>query len=104
MSTEIELDLVVDLNTMDDTGLPWTFLDEAVQPERIVPGAHIVVYSGSVRGDIVHVSPLRGSVASGELRAAGVETDDEVATNDPYRYLHFRAPDGGLYELVEGPG
>lgn len=42
MSTEIELDLVVDLNTMDDSGLPWTFLDEAVHPERIVLGSLIV--------------------------------------------------------------
>ena len=36
-----------------------------------------------------------------ELRAAGVETDAEVSTNDRFRYLHFRAPDGHLYELVE---
>lgn len=73
MKKQSELDLVVDLNTMDDTGLPRTFLDEAVHPERIIPGAHIVVGSGSVRavavvvdidGEIVHVSPLRGSVAS----------------------------------------
>lgn len=73
MTTGIELDLVVDLNTMDDTGLPWTFLDEAVHPDRIAPGAHIIVGSGQVRavavvvdidGDIVHVSPLQGSVAS----------------------------------------
>jgi glyoxylase I family protein len=35
------------------------------------------------------------------LRAAGVATDDAVTTNDRFRYLHFRAPDGQLYELVE---
>ena len=35
------------------------------------------------------------------LRAAGVWTDDEVSTNDRFRYVHFRAPDGQLYELVE---
>jgi len=39
--------------------------------------------------------------AAAELRAAGVVTDDDVAGNDRYRYLHFRAPDGRLYELVE---
>jgi hypothetical protein len=69
----IQLDLVVDLNTMDDTGLPWTFLDEAIHPNRLVPGAYIIVGSGDVRAvaqvidvdnDIVHVRPLRGSVAS----------------------------------------
>jgi catechol 2,3-dioxygenase-like lactoylglutathione lyase family enzyme len=35
------------------------------------------------------------------LRAAGVWTDDEISINDRFRYLHFRAPDGQLYELVE---
>jgi hypothetical protein len=71
--TQIELDLVVDLNTMDDTGLPWAFLDRAVHPERLVPGAYVIVGSGQVRAvaqvidvveGIVHVRPLRGSVAS----------------------------------------
>ena len=38
--------------------------------------------------------------AVGELRAAGIETDG-VSENDRYRYTHFRAPDGRLYELVE---
>jgi catechol 2,3-dioxygenase-like lactoylglutathione lyase family enzyme len=37
-----------------------------------------------------------------ELRAAGIETDDEVSANARHRYAHFRAPDGQLYELVEG--
>ena len=35
-----------------------------------------------------------------ELRAAGVATDDVSAT-DRHRYVHFRAPDGRLYELVQ---
>ena len=43
-----------------------------------------------------------------ELRAAGIETDDEISINERWRYVHFRAPDGQLYELVEtvstGPG
>jgi glyoxylase I family protein len=38
--------------------------------------------------------------AIGELRAAGCEVD-EPAENDRQRYVHFRAPDGKLYELVE---
>jgi hypothetical protein len=67
-----DLDLVVDLNTMDDTGLPWAFFDDAPDPTRIVPGAHIIVGSGAVRavatvvdidGDVVHVRPLRGPVS-----------------------------------------
>jgi catechol 2,3-dioxygenase-like lactoylglutathione lyase family enzyme len=39
--------------------------------------------------------------AVAELRAAGVPTDDEVSVNSRYRYIHFRAPDGHVYEFVE---
>lgn len=69
----VELDLVVDLNTMDDSGLPWAFLDRALYPERIQPGAYVVVGAGSGRAiarvvdvtdGIVHVDPLRGSLAT----------------------------------------
>lgn len=71
--TPLELDLIVDINLMDDTGLPWAFLDDALHPERLVPGTYVIVGSGEVRAvaqvididnDIVHVRPLRGSVAS----------------------------------------
>ena len=64
-----DLDLVVDLNTMDDSGMPWAFIDAAPDPVRIVPGHHVLVGSGDVRavavvvdieGDIVHVRPLPG--------------------------------------------
>jgi glyoxylase I family protein len=34
------------------------------------------------------------------LRAAGVDVD-EPTSNERDRYVHFRAPDGHLYELVE---
>ncbi len=36
-----------------------------------------------------------------ELRAAGTPVDDKVSSNARERYVHFRAPDGQLYELVE---
>lgn len=36
-----------------------------------------------------------------ELRAAGAEVDDDISSNARERYVHFRAPDGQLYELVE---
>jgi glyoxylase I family protein len=44
-----------------------------------------------------------------ELGAAGALVDDEISSNATYRYVHFRAPDGHLYELVArrdapGPG
>ena len=36
-----------------------------------------------------------------ELRAAGADVDDDISENARERYVHFRAPDGQLYELVE---
>ncbi len=36
-----------------------------------------------------------------ELRAAGAAVDDDISGNARDRYVHFRAPDGHLYELVE---
>jgi catechol 2,3-dioxygenase-like lactoylglutathione lyase family enzyme len=39
--------------------------------------------------------------ALAEVRAAGLWTDDEVSANARDRYVHFRAPDGHLYELIE---
>jgi hypothetical protein len=73
MSESYPIDVIVDLNTMDETGLPWAFLDEAPHPERVVPGAYVVAGSGQARAvalviditdGIVHVQPLRGSLAS----------------------------------------
>ena len=74
MTTAVDVDLRIDLNTMDETGLPWTFLDQAPDPSLIVPGRHIVVGSGAsvavavvvdiTDEGIVHVQPLKGSVAS----------------------------------------
>ena len=40
------------------------------------------------------------ATAVDELHAAEIETDG-IMENDRYRYTHFRAPDGRLYELVE---
>jgi len=65
-----ELDLRVDLNGMDETGLPWGFLDEARDPACVVPGRHLLVGAGTavavavvvdIDGDVVHVHPLPGS-------------------------------------------
>lgn len=70
--TNPPIDLEVDLNGEDDTGLPWAFLDEARDPSRIREGVWIVVGSGDVRavaqvadieGKIVHVRPLPGPVS-----------------------------------------
>ena len=44
------------------------------------------------------VDDLDGAIA--ELHAAGIETDG-ISENARWRYSHFYAPDGKLYELVE---
>ena len=69
----VDVDLVVDLNTVDETDLPWALLDQAPDPTLIRPGAHLVVGSGAVRAialvvditeGIVHVQPVRGTSAA----------------------------------------
>jgi len=38
----ITLDITADLNNEDDTGVVWTFLDQALDPAIIVAGAMVV--------------------------------------------------------------
>lgn len=73
MNRTERLDLPVDLNATDDTGMPWAYLDGAADPSAIVPGRFVIVGSGQARAvaqvidindGIVHVRPLRGSVAN----------------------------------------
>lgn len=74
MTDQPAIDLFVDLNNEDETGLPWSLLSEATDQARIVPGAHVVVGSGRVRAvalvvdvtsdDVVHVRPLPGPVSA----------------------------------------
>ena len=64
----MKFDLFVDLNTEDETGLPWSYLDQAVDPSVVVPGRLIVVGSGSAvavaqvidvgTDGLVHVRPV----------------------------------------------
>jgi len=78
------IDIDVDWNTQDDTGLPWTFLDEAADPARIVPGAFVIAGRGSaiavakvvdVNDDgVVHLRQLSGSVASNAHRLSAPVT------------------------------
>ena len=73
MSNTPLVDLPVDLNTIDESGLPWAFLDAAPDASVVTAGRYVVVGSGAahavaqvvdVQDGIVHVRPLRGSVAS----------------------------------------
>ena len=68
----MKIDLFVDLNTEDETGFPWTYLDQATDPLQVLPGRVLVVGAGSaiafaevidVAPDgLVHVRPLPGPV------------------------------------------
>jgi len=85
MNEPDRLDLPVDLNTIDESGLPWAFLDAAADPSMVFPGGFIVVGSGVARAvaqvvdiadGIVHIRPLRGSVATN----AHLLTDHHLAS------------------------
>ena len=67
-----DVDLRVDLNTEDETGLPWAFLRDARDPSVVREGAWLIVGSGKARavaqvaqieGDLVRVRPLPGPVS-----------------------------------------
>ena len=71
----MRIDIAADLNTEDETGLVWTFLDEATDPSLIRPGQVVVAGSELTPaicevvdlvekpvGTIVHLRILPGSV------------------------------------------
>lgn len=70
--TEPHIDILVDLQTEDETGLPWTFLEDAPDASLILPGRYVIGGAGrSVAvvqvidvGDdgLVHLRPVRGTV------------------------------------------
>ncbi|MCA1657037.1 MAG: hypothetical protein LC713_04915 [Actinobacteria bacterium] len=68
-------DITADLNDEDETGLVWTFLDEARDPALVVPGAIVVAGDSEApavaevvdlvdrpAGRIVHLRVLPGRV------------------------------------------
>ena len=67
------VDLPVDLNSADDTGLPWGFLDESRNPAKITEDAWIIAGSSrtqvvaqvvDISEGVVHVRALPGAVES----------------------------------------
>jgi hypothetical protein len=71
----IAVDIVADLNTEDETGYVWTFLDEARDPALITPGALVVAGDEDApavavvidhvphpNGTIVHLDVLPGAI------------------------------------------
>jgi len=41
-SNDVTVTLPADVNMVDETGYVWTFLHEAAEPDRVIPGALIV--------------------------------------------------------------
>ncbi len=68
-----DLDLVADLNAQDDDGFGWSTLANAVAPDRVRPGAMLLVGNNQAKAVVrvlavdedgqVHFAILPGSVA-----------------------------------------
>ena len=71
----VMVDITADLNDEDETGLAWTFLDEARDPTVIVPGAIVVAGDADApavvevvdvvseeAGDVVYLRILPGNI------------------------------------------
>jgi glyoxylase I family protein len=65
-------------------------------------GSSFVVAEAGGMGTARSVGFLVEDVASAadELRMLGIEVDAEIGANERWHYVHFRAPDGQVYELV----
>lgn len=86
MRDVFEIDIPCDPTQIDDTGLPWTFLDEATHPERIVVGATVVT------GD--EADPVFARVVSMTRRPSGVKVHLEVLPGDPLAEIEGSASGG----------
>jgi hypothetical protein len=74
MSAAVDID--IDWNEEDDTGLPWTFVDRALNPSKIVPGGYVIAGRGSAlavaevvdvnEDGVVHLRPLPGPLSEHE--------------------------------------
>ena len=53
------VDIAADLNDEDETGIVWTFLDEARDPSVIVPGAIVVAGDADAPAvvEVVNIAP-----------------------------------------------
>jgi tRNA (adenine37-N6)-methyltransferase len=89
----------------DRLGLEPSSIDGIdVDAFRLPDGSMFVVTSPGEGGESRRTVGLRVADidrAHRELREAGLASESEPAANSRFRYAHFRAPDGCLYELVE---
>jgi hypothetical protein len=83
----ITVDIPADLNTEDQTGYVWAFLDEARDPSVVVPGALVIAgdrdaaavvvvvvdHTPHPNGTIVHLDVLPGAIDSYVALARRIE-------------------------------
>ena len=79
MGVPIEVDIPCDPTQIDHTGMPWTFLDEAAHPDRILQGAIVVTRDAE--------DPVFARVASLTERPTGVKVHLEILPGDPLEYV-----------------
>ena len=75
MRDDVDIDIPCDPTQLDDRGLPWTFLNEAARPERVIAGATVVT------GD--ETDPVFARVVSLTSRPTGVKVHLDVLPGDP---------------------
>lgn len=78
----ITIDIPADLNAEDETGLIWTFLDEAADPEAIKAGA-IVVAGSELTPAVCEVVDLVEGRWRGGAPATAARHDRSVPTARP---------------------
>lgn len=71
----MRVDIPCDPTQIDHTGLPWTFLDEAARPDRVIEGAIVIM------GDAE--DPVFARVASVIERPNGVKVHLEILPGHP---------------------
>jgi hypothetical protein len=76
--TTVEIDIPCDPQSMDETGMPWAFLDEARDPSRITVGAIVVTADEQ--------DPVLARVHSLTDRSMGTVVHLELLPGDPLDY------------------
>ncbi|MBI1736788.1 MAG: hypothetical protein HYR51_16600 [Candidatus Rokubacteria bacterium] len=78
MPARVEIDIPCDVQQVDETGYVWTFLHEARDPRRIIPGAIVVAADEE--------DPVLARVVSLTERPGGVKVHLEILPGDPLEY------------------
>lgn len=79
IGTPVEVDIPCDPTQIDDTGMPWAFLDEAARAGVITKGG--IVVTGDA-GD-----PVFARIASVTPRTSGIKVHLEILPGAPREYV-----------------